>query len=151
MLLPVRCLARHVDEAGVIGQALALAAAGLGHRPIAESRAVIPASAEAKLIALSSGELLTLLRASVLAQPRRDLAHVLQRSQWTASPAPSRRVPSPLERSHRSGKDMTQATRSRSTGAVADAGVIYRLLGSQCRCQFPAQSCPSRSGWPKRG
>ena len=82
MLLPVRCLARHVDEAGVIGQALALAAAGLGHRPIAESRAVIPASAEAKLIALSSGELLTLLRASVLAQPRRDLAHVLQRSQW---------------------------------------------------------------------
>jgi len=36
MLLPVRCLARRADEAGVIGQALALAAAGLGHRPIAE-------------------------------------------------------------------------------------------------------------------
>jgi hypothetical protein len=30
MLLPVRCLARQADEAGVIGQALALAAAGLG-------------------------------------------------------------------------------------------------------------------------
>jgi hypothetical protein len=36
MLLPVRCLARRADEAGVIGQALALAAAGLEHRPIAE-------------------------------------------------------------------------------------------------------------------
>ena len=36
MLLPVRCLARRADEAGVIGQALALAATGLGYRPIAE-------------------------------------------------------------------------------------------------------------------
>ncbi len=36
MLLPVRCLARRADEAGVIGQALALAAAGLGHRAVAE-------------------------------------------------------------------------------------------------------------------
>ncbi len=48
----------------------------------AHSRAVIPASAEAKLIPLTSRELLTLLRASVLAQPRRDLAHVLHWSQW---------------------------------------------------------------------
>ena len=39
----------------------------------ARSRAVIPASAEAKLIPLTPHELLT-LRASVLTQPRRDLA-----------------------------------------------------------------------------
>ena len=45
----------------------------------ARSRAVIPASAEAKLIPLTCRELLTLLRAS---QPRRDLAHVLHWSQW---------------------------------------------------------------------
>lgn len=82
MRLPARCLARQADEAGVIGQALALAAAGLGHRPIAESRAVIPASAEAKPHR-------THLRrtahpaASLRTGPaRRDLAHVLQRSQW---------------------------------------------------------------------
>ena len=36
VLLPVRCLARRADAAGVIGQALALAAAGQGHRPVAE-------------------------------------------------------------------------------------------------------------------
>jgi hypothetical protein len=36
MLLPVRCPARRADGAGVIGQALALAAAGQRHRPIAE-------------------------------------------------------------------------------------------------------------------
>ena len=36
MLLPVGCLLRRADSAGVIGQALALAAAGLGHRTVAE-------------------------------------------------------------------------------------------------------------------
>lgn len=48
----------------------------------ARSRAVIPASAEAKLIPLTPRELLTLLRASVLAQPRRDLVPVPHWSQW---------------------------------------------------------------------
>jgi len=36
MLLAVRCLLRRADEAAVIGQALVLAAAGLGHRAVAE-------------------------------------------------------------------------------------------------------------------
>jgi hypothetical protein len=36
VLLPVRCLLRRADAAGVIGQALALAAAGQGHRMVAE-------------------------------------------------------------------------------------------------------------------
>jgi len=36
VLLPVGCLLRRADSAGVIGQALALAAAGLGHRTVAE-------------------------------------------------------------------------------------------------------------------
>ena len=48
----------------------------------ARSSAVIAASAEAKLIPLTPRELLTLLRASVLTQPGRDLAHVLHWSQW---------------------------------------------------------------------
>ncbi len=36
VLLPVTCLARRADEAGVIGQALGAKAAGAGHRVIAE-------------------------------------------------------------------------------------------------------------------
>jgi len=36
VLLPVSVLARRADAAAVIGAALALAAAGLGHRPIAQ-------------------------------------------------------------------------------------------------------------------
>jgi NAD(P)-dependent dehydrogenase (short-subunit alcohol dehydrogenase family) len=39
VLLPVRCLLRRADAAGVIGQALVLAAAGHGHRVVAERRA----------------------------------------------------------------------------------------------------------------
>jgi hypothetical protein len=35
VLLPVTCLARRADEAGVIGAALEAKAAGAGHRPIA--------------------------------------------------------------------------------------------------------------------
>jgi hypothetical protein len=79
----------------------------------ARSSAVIPASAEAKLIPLTLRELLTLLRASVLtpartgSRPRPALFTVA-----TPSPAPSRRMPPPLERSHRSGNHMTTAIRS---------------------------------------